>query len=213
MDREKAYKDGLFRHNSVLYEGMVIAPIVICCDTLRKALMLSLAFIIITVFAVFLGSFYPRRLPYAVRIILYALTASAIYIPTALLCEYISPSTYATLTNMVLPGLGNVSGAAFLYLPLLSVNSFIVLHSELHFYHYKRKTMFGVLLAHAAGFGLTACLVGFLREIAAHGTVMGFAVDMPLVMSGMAAPWGGFILIGILAALHRRLFRNHSEES
>ena len=212
MDHEKAYRDGMFRHNSVLYEGMVIAPVVVCCDTLRKALLLTLAFVLMTVVTVFLGSFYPRRLPYSVRIIFYALTASAIYIPTALLCEYISPATYAAMTCMVLPGIGEVSGPAFLYLPLLSVNSFIVLHSELHFYHYSRKTMVGILLAHAAGFGLTSCLVGVLREIAAHGTVMGFAVDMPLVMSGIAAPWGGFILIGILAALHRRLFRNKSEE-
>ena len=212
MNPQSEYKDGLFRHNSVLYEGMVIAPIVICCDTLKKSLILSLAFALITVTALMIGSLYPRKLPYAVRIILYALTASAVYIPTALLCEYISPSTYGALTNMVLPGQGMVSGAAFLYLPLLSVNSFVVLHSELHFYRYKRKTMFATLLAHAAGFALAACLVGFLREIAAHGTVMGYAVDMPLVMSGTAAPWGGFILIGILAALHRRVFRNKAEE-
>ncbi len=212
MKSQVEYKDGLFRHNSVLYEGMVIAPIVVCCDTLRKALILSLAFVLITVTSVLIGSLYPRRFPYAVRIILYALTASAIYIPTALLCEYISPSTYAALTNMVLPGQGLVTGAAFLYLPLLSVNSFVVLHSELHFYRYPRKQMLGVLLAHAAGFSLVACLASFLREIAAHGTVLGFAVDMPLVMSGIAAPWGGFILIGILSALHRRAFRSKSEE-
>ena len=211
MNPQIEYKDGLFRHNSVLYEGMVIAPVVVCCDTLRKSLMLSLAFVLITVITVLLGSLYPKKLPYAVRIIFYALTASALYIPTALLCEYLSPNVYAELTRMVLPGQGTVSGAAFLYMPLLSVNSFIVLHSELHFYHYPRSKMLGVLLAHAAGFTFAACLVGFLREIAAHGTVMGYAVDMPLVMSGTAAPWGGFILIGILSALHRRAFRNKTE--
>lgn len=204
---DNTYKDGLFRHNSVLSEGMVIAPIVVCCDTLRKSLLLSLAFGIITVLTVTVGSFYPRKLPYAFRIILYALTASVIYIPTALLCEFVSPPTYAALTSMTLPGAGTVSGAAFLYLPLLSVNSFIVLHSELHFYHYKRGRMLGVLLAHAAGFTLTACLVGLIREILGCGTILGYAVDMPLVMSGLCAPWGGFILVGILAAAHRHLFR------
>ena len=29
MKSQVEYKDGLFRHNSVLYEGMVIAPIVV----------------------------------------------------------------------------------------------------------------------------------------------------------------------------------------
>ena len=211
MDPQKAYKDGLFRHNSVLSEGMVIAPVVVCCDTLRKSLLLSLAFVLITVTAVTLGSFYPKKLPYAVRIILYALTASLLYIPTALLCEYLSPETYAALTNMSLPGLGMVSGAAFLYLPLLSVNSFVVLHSELHFYHYTRGKMLGVLLSHAAGFSLAACLIGCIREVFAHGTFFGFAVDMPLILQGLAAPWGGFILIGILSALHRRIFPKKTE--
>ena len=99
MDSDRAYKDGLFRHNAVLSEGMVIAPLVVCCDTMRKSLLLSLGFAVITILTVLIGSFYPKRLPYAVRIILYALTASALYIPAALLCEYISPSTYAALSS------------------------------------------------------------------------------------------------------------------
>lgn len=205
-------KDGLFRHNSVLSEGMVIAPIVVCCDTLRKSLLLSLAFVMITCITVCIGSLVPRNLPYALRVLFYALTASVIYIPAALLCETISPATYAALTSMMLPGMGMVSGAAFLYLPLLSVNSLIVLHSELHFYHYKRGRMLGVLAAHAAGFVLTACLTGLIREILAYGTVFGFAVDMPLVMAGLGAPWGGFILIGIFAAAHRHIFRKKRGE-
>lgn len=208
---DTAYKDRLFRHNAVFSEGMVIAPIVVCCDTLRKSLLLSLAFVLITVLTVFIGSFYPKKLPYAFRVIGYALTASALYIPTALLCEYLSPSTYAALSVMQLPLLGTVSGAAFLYLPLLSVNSFIVLHSELHFYHYKRFRMLGILTAHAAGFSMAACLVGLIREILGYGTAFGYAVDMPVVMKGFAAPWAGFILIGILAAAHRRAVRNKQE--
>lgn len=209
---DRSYRDGFLRHNAVFSECMVIAPLVVCCDTLSKSLMLSLAFVMITVLTVTLGSFYPKKLPYAFRIIFYALTASALYIPAALLCEYISPSTYAALTNMVLPGQGTVSGAAFLYLPLLSVNSFIVLHSELHFYHYRRSRMLGVLLAHAAGFTLAACMIGVIREILAYGTIFGYAVDMPLVMSGIGAPWAGFILIGLLAAAHRHIFRKKQED-
>ena len=190
MTNDVTYKDGLLRHNAVLAEGMVIAPIVACCDTLQKALLLSLQFVIVTVLTVFIGSFYSRRLPYAFRILLYVLTASVLYIPSALLCEYIAPATYADLSVLQLPGLGEVSGAAFMYLPLLSVNSFIVLHSELHFYHYRRGKMLGVLTAHAAGFTLAACFAGSVREILAHGTLFGFAVDMPIVMKGFAAPWG-----------------------
>lgn len=212
MTNDMNYKDGLFRHNAVLSEGMVIAPVVVLCDTLQKALLLSLEFVLVTVLTVFLGSFYPRKLPYASRIILYVLTASLLYIPSALLCEFIAPAVYAALNVMELPGLGEVSGAAFMYLPLLSVNSFIVLHSELHFYRYRRSRMLGVLTAHAAGFTLAACLMGVMREILAHGTLFGFAVDMPIVMKGFAAPWGGFILLGVLCAVHRALVRRKQED-
>lgn len=204
--------DGLFRRNAVLSEGMVIAPIVVCCDTLHKALLLSLAFAVITAVSVFVGSFYPKKLPYAVRIMLYALTAAVVYIPAVLLCEYISPETYAALRSMQMPGT-DLTGNAFLYLPLLTVNSFIVLHSELYFYRLRRTLMAGALLFHIAGFCLTACLTGCIREVLAYGSLFGHAVDMPLLLRGFSAPWGGFILLGVLCALHRALFAQKQEEA
>lgn len=204
MNRNKLpLTDGFLHKNTVLSEGMVIAPIVVCCDTVLKALLLSLAFACITILTVLIGSFYPRRFPYAIRIILYAITAAALFIPTALLCEYISPSVYAALGSMPMPGTDTPTEAAAMYLPLLSVNSFIVLHSELHFYHMRRPVMLASLLSHTAGFCLTACLCGMVREILAHGSIAGHVVDMPLLMRGFAAPWGGFIILGVLCALYR----------
>ena len=141
------------------------------------------------------------------RIVLYALTAAALYIPAAMLCEYISPSVYGSLGSMVVPGQGIVPDAAAMYLPLLSVNSFIVLHSELHFYHMRRPVMFVSLLAHTAGFLMAACACGAVRELLAHGSLLGHVVDIPLLMRGFAAPWGGLVILGALCALHRVIFR------
>ncbi len=183
--------DGLLRKNAVLAEGMVIAPIVVCCDTLPNALILSLAFFCITFLTVLIASFYPKRIPYAVRIVLYALTAALVYIPTAMLCEYLSLSSI---------------GKIGLYLPLLAVNSFIVLHSELYFFKLRRRVMIPALFFHIAGFCMAALVVGLLREILAYGTICGRAVDMPLLMQGFSAPWAGLILLGVLCALHRKIF-------
>ncbi len=196
--------DGFLRRNAVLSLGMVIAPIVVCCDTLPKAVLLSLAFSCITITTVFIGSFYPRRLVYAVRVVLYALTAAVVFIPTSLLCEYFSPSIYAALEQTLIPGSMDMAGV--MYLPLLSVNSFIVLHSELYFYRQKKGQMFISLVSHTAGFCLAACLMGCIREILAYGSIWGHVVDMPLLMQGFSAPWGGFIVLGILCALHRVIF-------
>ncbi len=183
--------DGLFRRNAVLAEGMVIAPIVVCCSTLRNALMLSLAFACITFLTVCIGAFYPKRLPYALKITLYALTACVCYLPAVMLCRHLDPQATAAIG---------------IYLPLLTVNSFIVLHSQLHFYPLRKRVMLPVLLFHIAGFAAAAVIVGVIRELVAFGTVYGHVVDMPLLMQGFSAPWAGFILLGLLCALHRAIF-------
>ncbi|MBR4102110.1 MAG: electron transport complex subunit E [Oscillospiraceae bacterium] len=180
--------DGLFRRNAVLAEGMVIAPIVVCCDTLPKALILSLAFACITFLSVSIASFFPKSIPYALRIILYAITSSLIYIPVAMLCSYL---------NFAVIGM---------YLPLLTVNSFVVLHSELYFYKLQKRLLLPALFLHIAGFCLTAVIIGLVREILAYGTICGRVVDVPVLMQGLSAPWAGFILLGILCAVHRKFF-------
>lgn len=180
--------DGLFRRNAVLAEGMVIAPIVVCCDTLPKALILSLAFACITFLSVSIASFFPKSIPYALRIILYAITSSLIYIPVTMLCSYL---------NFAVIGM---------YLPLLTVNSFVVLHSELYFYKLQKRLLLPALFLHIAGFCLTAVIIGLVREILAYGTICGRVVDVPVLMQGLSAPWAGFILLGILCAVHRKFF-------
>lgn len=211
MENRHSVSDGFLRKNAILSKGMVIAPIVACCDTLPKALMMSLVFACVTILTVMIGSFYSKRLVYAARIVLYAVTAAALYIPTALLCAYVSPSVYGALGSMMLPGQGIVPEAAAMYLPLLSVNSFIVLHSELHFYHMRRPVMFASLLAHTGGFCAAACVIAGVRELLAHGSIMGHVVDMPLLMRGFGAPWGGFIVLGVFCALYRMIFRKKED--
>lgn len=193
MNRKFSVTDGFLRRNAVLSEGMVIAPIVVCCDTLQKSLLLSLVFACITILTVSISSFYPRRLVYAIRIILYALTAALLFIPTSLLVEQLpfAPTAY---------------GSMVMYLSLLSVNSFIVLHSELYFYRLRRLVMLAVLVCHTAGFCLAACLTGCIRELLAYGSIGGHVVDMPLLMQGFSAPWAGFVVLGVLCALHRVIF-------
>ncbi len=195
MKQRFSVLEGLFHRNAVLAEGMVIAPIVVCCTTLQHALLLSLAFACITFLTVAIASFYPKTISYAVRIVLYALTAAAVLIPVSLLCSQLLPTV----------SLG-------LYLPLLSVNSMIVLHTELYFYRMRKSIMLRTLFFHILGFCLPAILVGLIREILAYGTIYGRPVDMPLLLQGIASPWAGFILLGLLCALHRVLFPKHKEK-
>ena len=208
---EFSIMDGLLRKNAVLAEGMVIAPVVICCDTLQRALVTSVCFAAITLPAVCIGSLYPKRLVYALRIILYALTAALLYFPASLLCQALLPDAWQAMASAELPGM--LPESMLLFLPLLSVSSFVVLHSELYFYRLRRRVMLGAVVFHVAGFCLTACAVGFVRELLAHGSIFGHAADMPLLMEGLAAPWGGFLVLGLLCALHRIIFRRKQEDT
>ncbi len=183
--------EGLLSRNAVLSEGMVIAPIVVCCDTLYKALMLCLAFSCLTFFTVLICSLYPKNTVYAVKVVRCALTASILYLPVSMLCNWVQPELAASLG---------------IYLPLLTFNSFIVLHTQLHFFTVKKVRMVPMLLLHILGFCLTAVLIGRVRELLAYGTLCDRVVAMPLVMRGLRAPWAGFILLGVCCALHRKLF-------
>ncbi|MBQ7003833.1 MAG: electron transport complex subunit E [Oscillospiraceae bacterium] len=195
MNKRFSVFEGLLGRNAVLAQGMVIAPIVVCCTTLPRALIVCLAFALLTFSTVLIGSFYPRRLFYAVRVVLYAVTSAVLFVPVNMLCLYLEPQ---------------LSGSELfrIYLPLLAVNSFVVLHSELYFYRRRRTVMCAALFFHILGFCLTAACVGVVREILAYGTICGHVVDMPLLLQGTAAPWAGFILLGLFCALHRRLFPN-----
>jgi electron transport complex protein RnfE len=117
------------------------------------------------------------------------------------LCRAVNPAFY-----------DNAGSMTAIYLPLLSVNSFIVVYAESYFYKLKKKKMPLVLFSHILGFCAVACIVGTIREILSFGTIFGNALGLPLLMNGFSAPWGGFILLGILCALHRVIFSKKDDE-
>ncbi len=188
--------EGIGRRNMILSQGMVIAPIVLFATTLENALILSLAFSCLTFSTVGISSFYPKSWAYALRVILYLFTAALLYPPTLWLCK------------VVFADLGEVEN----FLPLLTVNSLIVLHSQLHFHPMKRHIMFPTLLFYCLGFCVVAIGIGMVRELISLGTIYGNIVDMPLLLKGFSGTWGGFLLIGLSSALHRVLFAHVREE-
>ena len=83
-DRKKAVLGGVLGDNIVLSGLMVISPVIICGDTLKNAEALIYAFSAITFLSVLISSFVPRKLPYTVKVIIYALISALVYIPVKL---------------------------------------------------------------------------------------------------------------------------------
>ena len=177
------------RQNIVLMRGLVTAPVIVAATTMERAVVLVVSFFLLSYASILLCRFIPRRIVYTVRILLYAVVAAAMYIPTMICLEYLFPDV--------------LSGVA-LYVELLVVNSFLLAKTETRFYLKPYSEMVIDALIYVAGYAIVALMVGGIREILAYGTIYGFHLSEP-IMPAAKSPFFGFILVGVLAAFCRGL--------
>lgn len=182
--------DGLLRENTVLSSLMVISPVIICGDTLRNAAALIYAFSAITFFTVFISSFIPSKLPYAIKIVLYAVIGALVYIPVKIAAQEF------------FVGIAERTG---IYFPLLAVNSLIVFQTEAKFRNMKKLSMLGSLVFHILGFDAVMLVTAVIRELLAYGTINNRVVDADILIGGLGLPFGGFIFLGLLCGLYRKI--------
>ena len=186
---------GFFLHNPVLYRGLVLAPVIIASTSLKKSVLLGLAFIVITFITVFVSSFIPKVLPHSFKVILYVFIAALVFVPVAWALGVLMPMTLVKVG---------------IFLPLLITNSLIVSRSESRFFKMSRKQMALDLSCNVLGFFVVICLVGIIRELTTYATIW----DIPFTLfhirktPAMSFPFSGFILVGFLAALLQKLRLN-----
>jgi len=178
--------DNILLQNPVLERGLTIAPVIVAGNSMKNGLALGIAFCLITGITVALTWLVPRNIAYTFRVILNALLASVVFVPTAILVEMLFPG--------VLFHLG-------IYLPLLVTNSLIVQKSGSRYHTMTVKEMFWQLFCTMIGFFLVIVLVSGVREVLAYGTFLGKAVQwIRFTVPAVALPFGGFVLTGFLAA-------------
>lgn len=182
--------DGLFMKNTVLASGLVIAPIVTVATTLYSGLALAMAFSCITFLTVLIASFVPRDIAYAVRIILYSVISAMVYVPVVIFMESFMPAQVKILGIM---------------LPLLIANSVILTRTELRFFKLDKFRMIFEVLFYILGFDAVAILTGFLREVFSTGSIGDKILGIPITMPILSTTFGGFILIGVLAAVLKKI--------
>lgn len=183
--KSKINFDGLFRQNIVLMSGLVTAPIIVAATTAERALVLTLCFFMVSYISILICRLIPRKIMYSMRILIYAVVAGAVYIPTVLLISMLFPET--------------VSGV-LIYIEISVVNLLLLAKTESRFY----LESFGVMaldaLIYIAGYAVAVFAVGIIRELLAYGTFFGlYLFDEP--MPAARSPFFGFILVGILAAV------------
>lgn len=182
--------DGMFLGNTVLERGLILAPVIVAAYNYQYSFILGIAFCLITFFTVFISSFIPHVVPYTIRTILYALIACGIFIPTAMYLDFLFPEMAF--------GLG-------VFLPLLVVNSLIVVKSESRFHKKTKSGIIADLFFHCVGFFIVIMMTGMLRELLGNGTFLGEPVKGIVKAQAVMLPFSGFIIVGFLAAILKRI--------
>lgn len=187
---DKTVFDGLLMKNTVLASGLVVAPVVAVATTLQSAIALVIAFSFITFITVLISSFVPRDIVYAVRIILYTIIAAMVYVPVAVFVDYFMNQQFSALGIMF---------------PLLVTNSIIITRTELYFFKLDKLRMLTEVFFYILGFDIVAIIVGVVREILSTGAIGNKILGIHFTLPFLSTTFGGFILIGILAAILKKI--------
>ncbi len=187
---KKIILNGLLYKNPILVSGMVTAPVVVLANNFKDAAALTAAFSMITFFTLLVSSFVPKSIVYTIRIILYTLIGALVYVPTVILLKYFMPEGVEALG---------------IFFPLLITSSFIVTRSETIFFMESKGKMLLDIIFCILGYDAAVLLFALIREILAAGTIGGNMIGMPTAFSAFEHPFGGFILLGLFAALFRSI--------
>ena len=182
--------NSMIKRNPILVSGMAVAPVIVLADTFMKSVSLVITFSLLTVFTLLVSSFVSQKIVYTVRIILYALIGALVYVPAAIFLNAVMPNEIAEMG---------------VYFPLLIVNSFIISYSETAFFIENKGNMILDILFSVLGYDIVVLIFGFVREIISTGEFNGKIIAMPMIFSGFSETYGGFLLLGIFAALFRGL--------
>ncbi len=187
---KKIIKNGLINKNPILVSGMVIAPVIVLANNFNDAVMLVAAFSLITFFTLLISSFVPKSIVYTIRIILYTLIGAVVYVPSVMLLEYLMPEGVEAIG---------------IFFPLFITNSFIVTRSESIFFLETKGKMILDIIFCIIGYDAAVLIFSAVREILASGTIGGKITGMPSSFRVFEHPFGGFILLGLFAALFRSI--------
>ena len=181
-------RQGITVDNSLLVSGALAAPAAALANTFANSLTFAAVFSAVTFISLIISSFVPKGLPYALRIIMYCFTSAIVYMPVYTLLDGRLPSTIAKLG---------------VFAPMIVTSSFIISASELRFFRMKRSRMIADIISHIIGYDIIIILLGYFRELFSLGGIGNQLYGVSLNIPGLAAPYAGFILIGLLAAAVR----------
>lgn len=177
---------GIF--NPVLVQAVGLCPVVAMATSIKGAALLAVvAAIAITVSEVIASAFL-KVIPRWVRTGIYIIIGCALVVPIMYLIEKVNPELFGTLG---------------IYLPVMAVNSLLVLRCERFAVKIKPLAALADGATASAGYAAVLLLVGTLREIIGSGAIAGIKIWEGRTLTGLLLPFGGFLMIGFAGAALR----------
>lgn len=187
--------DGILRQNAVLMSGLFAGPVIGAATNVENALAVCLVFTLVTAASVAICRILPKKIAFAVRIVLYAIISSVVFVPVIMLTELLFGKSL----------LDSIS----LYLGIIIINPFILSKTESRFFLRSMPMMFKDLAGFILGFDLSCLLVGAIRDILTDGIILNLIVFLPMEVPAAGGVFGGFILVGLLAGLVRAIYNRY----
>ncbi|MBZ0273648.1 electron transport complex subunit E [bacterium] len=186
------FAKGLWDQNPIFIGLLGLCPSLAVTNNLMNGLVMGLATVFVLVGSSFLISLLRHLIPKAVRISTYIIVIATFVTTVDFLLEATMPAAHKAL------------GA---FLSLIVVNCVILGRQEA----FASKNPVGRSVADAAGMGagftLTLCLIGGIREVLGSGTLLGANLFgdgfEPWVI--MKLPPGGFLTLGVLLIVLARM--------
>jgi len=202
MPRKKSRRwvwlSGAVLQNPILVQAAGLTPVIVAATTLQGALWISLIIALHLIVCELLASVM-KPVPAWLRIAVYFAVGLAIACPMTLFVDFLTDLLY--VKNMIYLAGPSALSPLRLFLPLMAVNALAVQRSERYAVLHTPGDAFRDALANALGYAVVAVVVGALRELLGYGTLMGVQISQSLHVRGVWMPFGGFLLLGAMAAL------------
>ncbi len=196
MDDVISFKTEMFTEaivqNPVLVSTIGLCPVVAISTTLKSAVLLSVITYLTMIFSQVLTASLLKKFPQWTRVALYTLCGMAIVAPYMLFMQKLFPE------DMIALGI---------YLPLLAINPLITRQCERVAVKSTVKHAFVNAVSSASGYSAVLIITGFIREIFGLGEIWGYKIFITHPATALTNPFGGFILIGFMAAALRWYFK------
>lgn len=188
MDR-LSRRDRVFLNNPVIMQGLGLAPVVVPATNIQNALVLATAVALLLTPTRMLATFFGQRVGLKLRAIIYALTAGLLFMGVGYLIDI---------------WFGTAAASVGIYLPMLVLEPLILKRYESPKSE-RLSTSFKKGIITTLGFCVVLFLMAGLRELLATGRLAGIFVFNGGLLPIAELPVGGFLLLGVVAALWRGL--------